>query len=44
MWTGVEVVYGLAGSEKEISTLKKANKAGDNTRIAGHIILFINSS
>ncbi|MEI3336732.1 MAG: hypothetical protein V8R02_04605 [Clostridium sp.] len=35
MWTGVEVVYGLANSEKEFSTLKKANKGGDNTRIAG---------
>lgn len=26
MWTGVEVVYGLANSEQEFSTLKKGNK------------------
>ena len=26
MWTGVEVVYGLADSEQEFSTLRKANK------------------
>ena len=32
MWTGVEVVYGLAGSEKEISTLKKANKGNVDSR------------
>ena len=28
MWTGVEVVYGLANSEQEFSTLKKINKSG----------------
>ena len=32
MWTGVEVVYGLADSEQEFSTLKKTNKSSSNSR------------
>ena len=28
MWTSVEIVYGLADSEQEFSTLKKTNKSG----------------
>lgn len=31
MWTGVEVVYGLAGSEQEFSTLRKITKNGRNS-------------